>query len=181
MKFDDIDDMRRNGFGGEVKISTLQEQKCCVVPNAAGVYLVLRTDSTASPKYLATGTGGPFKGKNPNVCVAELERRWVEDALVLYVGKAGPKSATLRSRLQQYMRFGNGEDVGHWGGRYIWQLRGSCDLLVCWKVIAPGSDPRDEEKRLIREFEKEFQKLPFANLRHRIPGLANPPSGRLCS
>jgi hypothetical protein len=165
MKFDDIDDMRRNGFVGFVEISALQEQKCGEVPNAAGVHFVLRADSTTVPTYLVTGSGGHFKRKNPNVALDELERYWVDRALVLYIGKAGPKSATLRSRLQQYMRFGSGEAVGHWGGRYIWQLRGSRDLLVCWKVIAPGADPRDEEKQLIREFEKEFQKPPFANLR----------------
>jgi hypothetical protein len=29
---------------------------------------------------------------------------------------------------------GRGELAGHWGGRYIWQLSDSADLIAAWKV-----------------------------------------------
>jgi hypothetical protein len=63
------------------------------------------------------------------------------------------------------LRFGQGERVGHGGGRYIWQLRESCDLLVCWKITALDS-PRTVEKGLMNEFKQTHGKLPFTNLSH---------------
>jgi len=96
-----------------------------------------------------------------------LKAKWVSKAAVVYIGKAGGKRghAALRSRIQQYLAFGRGEPVGHWGGRYIWQLKDSKDLLLCWRPT-PRSDPRQWEKKLLRQFEETCGKLPFANLQH---------------
>jgi hypothetical protein len=83
---------------------------------------------------------------------------------VLNIGKAGPgRTATLKSRLLNYVRFGQGKNSGHSGGRYIWQLPNSRDLLVCWKATGKAV-PREVEKRLIAEFRQKYGKLPFANL-----------------
>jgi hypothetical protein len=164
-QFDSIDSIRQCGFEGFVTISALRESKCNDVPDVPGVYLVLRT-STTLPEFLVESTGGHFKGKDPTVLISELELNWVEDALVLNIGKAGPSiGRTLKSRLREYVQFGQGEVIGHRGGRYIWQLADSSELLVCWKAT-PHVDPKDEESRLITEFEAEYEKLPFANLRH---------------
>jgi hypothetical protein len=133
------------------------------VPNQPGVYLILNS-ITNGRTFLRTSTGGHFKGKDPTVEVCRLESKWVGHARVLNIGKAGPRK-TLRSRLNQYMRFGRGEAIGHWDGRYIWQLGHSKSLLVCWKVI-PNALPRSEEKALIAKFETKYRRLPFANLRH---------------
>jgi hypothetical protein len=96
----------------------------------------------------------------------EVESRWVENTIVLYIGKAGPEERrTLKARLNEYMQFGRGIPIGHSGGRFIWQLRGSSDLLVCWKPT-PNTDPRTVEKDLIRQFEAAYKKLPFANINH---------------
>jgi hypothetical protein len=164
VNFDSIDAIRQSGFVGFVTISALQKSKCCEVPTKPGVYLILRSN-TARPDFLSESIGGHFKGKNPTVAVGELESKWVEDAVVLNVGKAGPgKKATLRSRLNDYMCYGDGKRSGHSGGRYIWQLAHSDNLLVCWKITLDV--PRTVEKALMEEFERVYGKLPFANLKH---------------
>jgi hypothetical protein len=114
---------------------------------------------------MIVGTGGHFKGKDPNVPLYELKDNWVDNAIVVYIGKAGNEvsSATLQSRLRQYFWFGQGKNIGHWGGRLIWQLKNSTDLVVCWKAL-PNSDPRTVEADLIRQFITKYSKRPFANL-----------------
>jgi len=89
----------------------------------------------------------------------------VDDTIVVYIGKAGKdgSSATLQSRLRQYFGFGQGKNVGHWGGRFIWQLKNSADLVVCWKAL-PTTDPRTVEADLIQDFVSKFSQRPFANL-----------------
>jgi hypothetical protein len=164
MNLRSIPDICQRGFSGFVTISALQKSECCEVPNQPGVYLVLRPNSTR-PDFLNESIGGHFQGQNPTVAVSRLESKWVDDAVILNIGKAGLGRATLRRRLNQYVRFGQGEAVGHKGGRYIWQLSGSGDLLVCWKVRLDAS-PRAVEKALIEEFETLYGKLPFANLNH---------------
>jgi hypothetical protein len=164
IKFNTIDEIRQSGFDGFVPISSLQISKCREVPEQPGVYLVVRPN-TARPDFLGESIGGHFKGKDPTVAVSELQRKWVEDALVLNIGKAGPGKATLRSRLNSYMRSGQGKRSGHSGGRYIWQLAHSDNLLVCWKVT-PNDVPIKVEKVLIEKFETVYGKLPFANLNH---------------
>jgi|ERR1019366_685900 hypothetical protein len=115
MNFNTIDAIRQSGFEGFVTILALQKSRCCEVPTKPGVYLILRSN-TAPPDFLSESVGGHFKGKNPTVAVGELERKWVEDAVVLNIGKAGrPGNATLRSRLTQYMQFGQGEKEKQWG------------------------------------------------------------------
>jgi len=87
----------------------------------------------------------------------------VEDATVLYIGKAGPtQGRTLRIRLRECMQFGRGVPIGHSGGKLIWQLHKSGELLVCWKPTV-HDDPRNVEKMLIREFEELYGRIPFAN------------------
>ena len=64
--------------------------------------------------------------------------------------------------LNPNMRFGQGKDVGHKGGRYIWQIPNSENLVVCWKPTQ--EDSRTVEAELIQQFVAEFGKRPFANL-----------------
>jgi hypothetical protein len=166
MNFGSINDVRRGGFVGEVAVSVLQASGCGEVPDEPGVYLVLRAD-TSPPDFLPKGTGGRYKGRDSNVEIGCLRSKWVEGAIVLNIGKAGGPgtAATLKGRLKKYMRFGEGKNSGHSGGRYVWQLRNSCDLLLCWKVVTAGEVPRNVEKRLIKEFRQRYDKRPFANLK----------------
>lgn len=160
MNFGNISDLKNQGFDGFKTIEEVCADNRCV-PSAKGVYMVLTP--TQMPQFLKVGTGGFFKGKNPNVHTSELSSNWIANTIVLYIGKAGNVggSATLRSRLNQYLRFGQGKNVGHWGGRYIWQLTNSSELLLCWR---PEIDPREAERQLLADFFSQYKKLPFANL-----------------
>ena len=156
-------DLTKEGFSGFVSVKELMENKN-LAPNLMGVYAIIR-NSSSKPKFLVKGSGGFHKGEDPNVDVAELKNNWIENSDILYIGKAGSigKKATLRSRLDQYMRFGQGCNVGHKGGRYIWKLEDHLDLTVCWKVTK--EEPRDVEARMIQSFKDEHQgRRPFANL-----------------
>ena len=164
MLFNDTSEMKEFGFIGFETIDTLMMYECSQVPKQKGIYFVLNQGPS---NFLQNSVGGHFKGKNPTVSINELKKNWIEGTLVVYVGKAGGSNsqATLYSRLKQYIRFGEGEPVGHWGGRLIWQLENHRKLTVCYKTL-PNSEPREEEKKLILEFESIHGKIPFANLVH---------------
>lgn len=135
------------GFRGFVTIGQLQENMS-VAPDTKGVYLILKSERLINPEFLLKGSGGHFKGKNPNVSIEELKKNWVEDADILYIGKAGGEGqgSNLKRRLNQFIRFGQGENIGHWGGRLIWQLKDAEDLIVCWKELSSDS-PREVESK----------------------------------
>ena len=157
--------LRRQGFKGFTTVKDLRLAVQTIVPDAPGVYLFLRI-RVSPPVFLETGTGGFFKGKDPNVPLARLDSEWVEGALVVYVGQAGSRSkGTLRRRVDRMLRFGEGVCVGHWGGRMVWQLEDAKRLVVCWRPVTER-DPGHVETALIRSFKSlHGGKRPFANLR----------------
>lgn len=161
-KMNDLNLLKKDGFQGFITIKELQKN-VNVVPIYGGVYVVLRTKES-NPVFLKTGTGGFFKGKDPNVKISKLEGKWINDSSIVYIGKAdGSETRGLRKRLHEYMRFGQGEPVGHYGGRYIWQLEDASELIVCWKQV--DGDAEGVEKQMISDFKKVYGKYPFANLR----------------
>ncbi len=152
-------ELRASGFEGFMPIRELFNNRG-LIPCHKGVYAVVRKTS-AAPSFLEKGTGGHFKDKNPNVPVRELLDNWVEGSCVLYIGKAGD----LNKRIGQYLRFGQGGKVGHWGGRYIWQLEDAQDLLVCWRQLYV-EDPSEVESGMICDFKSLHSGMrPFANLK----------------
>ncbi|RLD84403.1 MAG: hypothetical protein DRJ10_01305 [Bacteroidetes bacterium] len=161
--FNSIEDLKRNGFKGFKKVNDLWNNRSDI-PKEKGVYLVLDPNFN-KPEYIIPGVGGFFKNRNPNVPNAELERNFVPNSLVVYIGKAGSLTgnATLHSRLGQYLRFGQGKKVGHWGGRYIWQLKKYQELIFCWKPT-PGVEPRNVEVSIMNNYSDQFYMRPFANL-----------------
>ncbi|MBP3454948.1 MAG: hypothetical protein J6K38_01655 [Alistipes sp.] len=166
MDFKTIDNLRRSGFSGFLSVATLR-QDLSLIPDIRGVYMVVRTGGSM-PKFLTTGSGGHHKGEDPNVPIEELRTKWVEGTCVLYIGKAGDEGcgATLRSRLRQYLRFGQGKSEGHKGGRYIWQIEDSDKLLFCWRPL-PSGNPSETETSLIEEFKHRYDsRFPFANLKN---------------
>lgn len=163
MDFNNNIHLREYGFSGFKPIHKLWIDRSSI-PKAKGVYLVINP-SFKNTAFIDPGVGGFFKGKDPNVPIKELERNLVQGSQVVYIGKAGSPTgkATLHSRLGQYLRFGQGKKVGHWGGRLIWQLKNHSDLIFCWKVT-PDEDPREVEKQLLKDFVNQFESRPFANL-----------------
>lgn len=157
MNYTSIEELKAEGFTGFRTVADMKSSGCRESPPAGGVYMIVRPDDS-KPHFLPLGSGGHFKGQDPNVTVEELQANWVDGTCVLYIGKA----TSLKKRLSQYMRFGNGSNVGHWGGRYIWQLENVDRMLVCWKTTTER--PRDVEKKMIAEFKEQFGRWPFANL-----------------
>ena len=160
-----VANLRSQGFDGFVTVADLRCGNRNSIPSVPGVYLVLR-DCASCPEFRDVGTGGRFKGKDPNVPISKLGGEWVDGAMIVYIGQAGSKcKGTLKKRIDELIRFGQGNPVGHWGGRLIWQLQGEDRLLVCWKEVA-NDDPGECEKELIAAFKSAHGgKRPFANLR----------------
>jgi len=156
MKNWDLEEFKEYGFKGFVKISELINNYN-LIPEERGVYLILKSD-TPMP-FLKIGNGGYFKKKDPNVDIEILQQKWVENSQILYIGQAGGirkgtwSNSTLRKRLKQYCKFGQGKAIGHLGGRYIWQLQNNQNLIVCWLSLPEKTiDPRGLENELICQF-----------------------------
>lgn len=134
-----------------------------LIPNEKGVYIVLR-ESSDPVSFLGESVGGHFKSKNPTATIKELTKKWIPNTEIMYIGQcgSGDSKGTLRSRIKQYMDFGLGKPVGHWGGRYIWQLSDHKDLSLVFKAY-PDEDPREVEQELIYRFMKIYGDEPFAN------------------
>jgi hypothetical protein len=95
-----------------------------------------------------------------------LATEWVDAAVVLYVGKAGPGSKGnrgLRRQIQEFVDFGQGKPPGHWDGRLIWQLADAGSLAVAWKEL-PADQLNGAEAGYHAAFVAEYGRLPFANL-----------------
>ncbi len=156
--FESVEGCRGAGFAGFEPVRSLWASRLAAVPDAPGVYLVVRPDN-ASPTFLASSSAGRYKGRIPTVEQSALRAAWVDGASAVYIGKA---STSLRNRLRAYLAHGMGRAAGHWGGRFIWQLARSDDLLVAWRVETDRS-ARDVERDLIVQFERAHGRRPFAN------------------
>jgi hypothetical protein len=151
-----------DGFTGWVPFEEMRA-RIEQIPVAGGVYVVVR-EKPDPPEFLHVNPGGRFKGRNPTVSVEALTANWVTGADVLYIGKA--KTGRLQKRLREFADFGAGRPIGHWGGRLIWQLADSGELLVAWKETPTGVDAKLVEGELIARFRSVHGKPPFANDPH---------------
>ena len=150
--------LRDLGYQGFRSIRDLR-QDVSEIPSDRGLYVVQW--ESGEPEFMNRGSGGHSKG-DPNVPVGTLRSNWVPGAAIVYAGKAGGEGtkATLRSRVKQFLEFGQGKPAKHYGGRYLWQLREAPDLLMAWKI----GDPAALEEELLLPFVAAHGRLPFANL-----------------
>ena len=164
MQFNNIEEIKQQGFKGFKTVKELWENKKDI-PKKMGVYLVIDTNFE-STDFINPGVGGFFKGKDPNVQISDLKLNFVSNSQVVYIGKAGGSTvkATLHSRLGQYLSFGQTKNIGHYGGRFIWQIKEHQNLVFCWKET-PNEEPVKVERDLINQFRNQFGKLPYANLK----------------
>lgn len=166
--------LENNGLFEGIRIGDYENNRAIAnnIPDIKGVYVVISA-TLPEESYLKVGSGGFFKGKNPNVSEEFMLRNWVNNTHILYIGKAGGanangtiSSSTLKERISAYLKFGQGDNVGHWGGRLIWQLQYCRNLFIYWRTCTDDENPVELEKRMICEFEENYGKMPFANLRH---------------
>lgn len=151
--------LEAGGFAGWVPFGEVRASAC---PSSGGVYVI--TYGGSKPlTFSEQSCGGWFKGKDPTASHETLAANWVDDAEVVYIGKADQ----LKRRLTQFADFGAGKPVGHWGGRLIWQLPRVDQLLVAWKQT-PGQVPVEVEAELIASFRQAHGKPPLANNPHRL-------------
>jgi hypothetical protein len=147
--------LESSGFVGFRPTGDL-EQAPGAIPSGPGVYAVLHT-SSQPPQFLERSTGGWFKGRDPSVPVSVLRPRWHATTPIVYFGKAD----SLRRRIRLLLRFGRGQPVAHWGGRYLWQLDRSRSFEIAWRET---DQPRALEAELLTDFAAHFGALPFANI-----------------
>lgn len=165
MKLDNIETMKNKGFSGFESFRHLYSTKSADVPAAGGIYVVYRT-TNAPPVFLDSSLAGFYKGENLSVSRYVLIDNWVNDANLLYVGKAGGPGIAqgLKKRIQKYVRTGFSNKASRRGGKLVWQIQGAHDLLVAWKIIAGDKSPKKAEEELMQEFKNVYGKIPFANL-----------------
>ena len=76
-----------------------------------------------------------------------------------------PTALCERTLRVKGLHFGQGDNVGQWGGRNIWQLADSRDLVFCGKTLT-YKEPRAVECQMIADFKAvHVGKRPFANLK----------------
>ena len=166
---DEIDELIEDGFVGFVTFRDLRAGAIDDIPDHQGVYVIC-IPADYNVEFLNDSIGGWFKGKNPSVDLNVLSSNWISGTRIIYVGRAGGlrkggrvSRATLRKRLKQYSKFGVGIKIGHWGGRFIWQLKNSDSFLVAYRPLVEDN-PVDVETRMLENFSRKYGKLPFANL-----------------
>ncbi|MCZ4328125.1 hypothetical protein [Brachybacterium paraconglomeratum] len=152
------------GYTGFRRFSALRESR---PPTDPGIYVLLR-ESSAAPVFLEQSLA--TKRESFTIDAALLEREWVPDAQVVYIGLAvaGKNHDGIHRRLKQYRRTGQGTADNHSGGVWVFQLADAMDLTVCWRSEPGLSDEFVEglEHHLIADFTARHGKLPFAN---RVP------------
>ena len=159
MRFEKAD-LELAGFTGWMTCRELDRAGRGSIPSGGGVYVITTRERLAEPpRFLARGTGGWFKKKDPNLPVETLRDYWVDGAEVLYIGKA----QVLKKRISLLLDFGLEKPEAHWGGRVLWQIDSAVDsLVVAWMTTV--EEPREVEKRLLAEFRVQYGVLPYANL-----------------
>ena len=155
------DDARAAGFSGFVTVGDVLDGG---LPQDAslsecGVYLVCRPPGF-KPRFIPPEEAAAAGNVDNPLSASDLRAKWVDRAEVLYIGQT---TRPLQERLGELCKYAIGCAHNHYGGRILWQLRDSRQLLLCWK---PTQKPGEFEGELIDGFKRELGKFPFANWRN---------------
>jgi hypothetical protein len=124
---------------------------------------LIQRDAEGAPRFRIPSAGGWFNGLGPDYPVDIIQSNWVAGAHIVCVGKAAGLVG-LRRRLRQLIDFGCGKPVPHRGGRLLWHLQDSDELLVRWRIRAPHQAER-AETTAITDFKRSHRGLrPLANM-----------------
>ncbi len=157
---EDCATLARLGFHGFESIDRLRQTDLASVPGKhPGVYVILRSNGDA-PAFLAENPGPYRKGTSPTLDVRSLMLKWSPRSSILYYGQSSPP---IRHRMRAYLWFPKGRR-GHWGGRAIWQLKDSEQLVVAW-MTTKADEARPIEAEMIGAFAASFGRLPYASWR----------------
>ena len=85
--------LEESGFADVESVSALQ-RSMSRVPRDPGIYVVL-APSTGEGRFLPEGTGGAFKGKDPNVATDLLASRWHASASVAWRAEVDPRASEV--------------------------------------------------------------------------------------
>ena len=156
--------LEQQGFEGFLLVGQLRHDRCEALPNLPGIYAVVR-ETIEKPEFMTRSNAAEYRGESPTRPIDELIECWVPRAQILFYGRAfGPGVRSLiKQRVKRYMRFGQGRVVGHWDGRFVWQLRDHSSLRIAWKVIESG-DLQAAEDELQLRFSAHYGEPPFANM-----------------
>lgn len=152
------------GFTGWVRFADLEPALRGIPTAVAGTYVVSRERGADPPAWVTPSPVGLTWRGDPSVSIEQLEANWVPGAQVVYIGKA--KDRRLRSRLREFLRYGEGRGGRHAGGRLIWQLPDPWMLLVAWRGLPAEANALVAEDELIAKFRTVYDKPPFANSPH---------------
>lgn len=122
------------------------------LPASSGEVYVLFRRSHLEPTFLDRSTGATHKKRDPSMGPEALTANWVPAAKVVDIGRA--HRHRLRGRLNECQAMGARPTGSHWGGRLIWQLEDSSELLVAYLVLPPTEIPRNVEKETIEGFRR---------------------------
>jgi hypothetical protein len=152
------------GFEGWACFADLESALQRIPTAAGGVYVVVR-ECGADPSgwMMPSPVGLTWRGDR-TVSIKQLEANWVAGAGVVYIGKA--KNRRLRSRLREFLRYGQGRGGRHAGGRLVWQLPDPWGLRVAWRVLPVEANALAVERDVIEAFRDVYGKPPFANAPH---------------
>lgn len=121
----------------------------------------------AVPTFALRGSFSP----RPRDVVQTLERFWLNDETVIYIGKA----TSLQRRLSQFYRHKLGRRRPHAGGHWLKALDCLSELFVHYAEVVTAADALLNEDAALNVFKNQvsdFQRdrlenpIPFANLEH---------------
>ncbi|MDR3598834.1 hypothetical protein [Clostridium sp.] len=150
MKNLNIKELKNKGYKGFIRIGSLKNNYS-ILPELSGVYLIL-IPKDFIVKFLKDGT------TNSGDSINYLQNNWVKGAKILYIGS----SNNLRKHVKQLVDSRNNSVDRFPGGRHLWKLKDSLDLLISWNVI-DTNECKQEKKYLLNEFMVRYSKPPFAN------------------